>query len=89
MVNNHGQLFFADINLPLRTHRAKCRLDNTIFHLVFESRLSEAGMKTQITLLVILFTAILITGYGCSSDLTVALPAIVVNSIEDLDDPPE
>ncbi len=24
--------------------RAKCRLDNTIFHLVFKSRLSEAGL---------------------------------------------
>jgi len=89
MVNNHGQLFFADINLPLRNHRGNCRVDNTIFNLVFESRLSGACMKTQITLLVILLTAILISVYGCSSDLTVTLPAIVVNSFEDLDDPPE
>jgi hypothetical protein len=89
MVNNHGQLFFADINLPLSNHRGNCRVDNTIFYLVFESRLSGAGMKTQITLLVILLTAILISVYGCSSDLTVTLPAIVVNSFEDLDDPPE
>jgi len=46
-------------------------------------------MKKRPILLVILFTALLIAGYGANGGSTGSLPAIVVNSLEDMENPPE
>jgi hypothetical protein len=46
-------------------------------------------MKKRPILFVILFTVLLIAGYGGNSISRAALPAIVVNSLEDVENPPE
>jgi len=49
----------------------------------------EIGMKKQFPLFVILFTVLLISGCSGGGGSTAALPDIVVNSLEDVEDPPE
>lgn len=47
------------------------------------------AMKEQPILLLVFFAALLITGYSCNSSSTAPLPSIVVNSLEDVEDPHE